>query len=229
VFRPYEQIRLDVALHNLNVKIIGNGGGFAYGIMGASHHALEDIAVLSVLQDFACFIPFCNSDVAGACEALFAFEGPSYLRLGFGVWPKDIGEFPPFSAVRQLARSRQVKPKVTVAGMGPVLLNILPWILANGDVDVFVISRMPIDVLPEEFLKSVDDSHLLWVIEEHSARGGLGEHLSALLAQRGVPFRLRHSHARGYPDGLYGSQSYHQTQSHLDARSLQSIARELIS
>src|SRR5204862_8024045 len=63
VFRPYEQIRLDVALHNLNVKIVGNGGGFGYGIMGASHHALEDTAVLSVLQNCICSIPFCTSDV----------------------------------------------------------------------------------------------------------------------------------------------------------------------
>src|SRR5258707_9123512 len=49
VFRPYEQIRLDVALHRMPVKIVGNGGGYGYGIMGATHHALEDLAVLSCL------------------------------------------------------------------------------------------------------------------------------------------------------------------------------------
>ncbi len=54
---PIEQIRLDVALHGLNVKIVGNGGGYGYGIMGASHHALEDIAVLSALQTLLLFRP----------------------------------------------------------------------------------------------------------------------------------------------------------------------------
>ena len=88
VFRPYEQIRVDLALHQMNVKIVGNGGGYGYGIMGGTHHALEDIAVLSALQPFACFIPLCNSDVDGACAALFRYVGPSYLRLGFGVWPE---------------------------------------------------------------------------------------------------------------------------------------------
>jgi transketolase len=228
VFRPYEQIRLDVALHKLNVKIVGNGGGFGYGIMGASHHALEDIAVLSVLQDFACFIPFCNSDVAAACEALFTFSGPSYLRLGFGAWPAEIGAFPAFTAIRQLASARQAKPKVTIVGMGPVLLNIFPWILEESRADVFVVSQMPISEPSSELLDSVRESHLLWVIEEHSARGGLGEHLSAHLARLGIAFRLRHSHAQGYPNGLYGSQLYHQTQSRLDTAALRSISRELM-
>ncbi len=44
VFRPAEQIRLDVCLHDMDVKLVGNGGGYGYGIMGATHHAIEDIA-----------------------------------------------------------------------------------------------------------------------------------------------------------------------------------------
>ena len=227
VFRPYEQIRLDVALHKLNVKIVGNGGGFGYGIMGASHHALEDIAVLSALQDFVCFIPFCNSDVAGACKALFDFSGPSYLRLGHGVWPEEIGPFPAFTAIRKLAESRKPKSNVTLVGMGPVVLNAFPWILEEDDADVFVVSKMPLATLSDELLKSVRQSGLLWVIEEHSARGGLGEHLCAHLARAGIAFRLRHSHAQGYPDGLYGSQSYHQTRSGLDPSSLRATLQEL--
>ena len=42
-FRPYEQIRTDVCLHKLPVKLVGNGGGYGYGIMGATHHAVEDV------------------------------------------------------------------------------------------------------------------------------------------------------------------------------------------
>src|SRR5450759_1310357 len=57
VFRPAEQIRLDVCLHNLNVKIVGNGGGYGYGIMGATHHALEDVGMLSSFSGMSCFVP----------------------------------------------------------------------------------------------------------------------------------------------------------------------------
>jgi transketolase len=227
VFRPFEQIRLDVALHGLNVKIVGNGGGYGYGIMGASHHALEDIATLSALQHFCCFIPLCNSDVDGACSALFRHRGPSYLRLGFGVWPSNIGELPGFAPIRELAVGRVETAKVTVVGLGPVLLNTLPWILEEDKADLFAVSQMPLTELSDELVASVDASGLLWVIEEHVARGGLGEHLAARLAQKGIRFRLCHTHALGYPDGLYGSQSYHQSRSGLDPVSLQLTFRKL--
>jgi transketolase len=200
VFRPYEQIRLDVALHGLNVKIVGNGGGYGYGIMGASHHALEDVAALSALQ---------------------------HLRLGFGVWPSSVGELPAFAPIRKLVAGRLAQPKATVVGLGPVLLNTLPWILEEGKTDLFAVSQVPLMELSDELIASVDASGLLWVIEEHVARGGLGEHLAARLAQKGVRFRLCHTHALGYPDGLYGSQSYHQSRSGLDPVSLQSTFRQV--
>ena len=227
VFRPYEQIRLDVALHDRNVKIVGNGGGYGYGIMGASHHALEDIAALSALQNFCCFIPLCNSDVDGACDSLFRYRGPSYLRLGFGTWPSSIGELPAFAPIRELVVGRMAQPRATVVGLGPVLLNTLPWILEEGKTDLFAVSQIPLMELSDELVASIEASGLLWVIEEHVARGGLGEHLAALLAQKGVRFQLCHTHALGYPDGLYGSQSYHQSRSGLDPESLQLTFRRV--
>jgi transketolase len=153
VFRPYEQIRLDVALHKLPVKIIGNGGGYGYGIMGASHHALEDLAVLSCLSGFACVVPLCNSDVPAACEALFQHQGPGYLRLGFGIWPETMGALLPFHPVRQLVAARTNAAKVTVAGIGPVLLNMLPWAAENGQTDVFAISQLPLLALTPRLLR----------------------------------------------------------------------------
>lgn len=221
VFRPYEQIRLDVALHNLNVKIVGNGGGYGYGIMGASHHALEDLAVLSTLPNFSCFIPLCNSDVAGTCEAFITRRGPSYLRLGVGVWPDRAGELPSFSPMRTLMVAEPGTSKVTIVGVGPVLLNIYPWILDKGNADVFVTSQLPFAELSAELTASVRKTQRLWVIEEHNARGGLGEYLAARLAREGIHFRLRHDHAQGYPNGLYGNQAYHQEQSGLDPLALE--------
>jgi len=229
VFRPYEQIRVDLALHQMNVKIVGNGGGYGYGIMGATHHALEDIAVLSALQHFACFIPLCNSDVDGACAALFRYIGPSYLRLGFAVWPDDAGELEGFKPIRKLAGSRLARPKATIVGLGPVLLNVLPWMLEGAETDVFAVSQMPLVDPSDELLASLRASGLLWVIEEHTARGGLGEHLAARMAQHGLSFRLHHTYAVGYPDGLYGSQSYHQSRSGLDPVSLQQTFQQLSS
>jgi transketolase len=228
VFRPLEQIRLDVALHNLPVKIVGNGGGYGYGIMGASHHALEDLAVLSCLPHFLCFAPLCNSDVAGAAEALFAHPGPGYLRLGLGLWPEALGPLPAFQPVRRLVAARSA-PRLTVAGIGPVLLNALPGLPENGSVDAFAVSQLPLPALDDAFLQSVTASGRVLVLEEHTARGGLGEYLSAALARAGVAFTLHHRHAAGYPDGRYGSQAWHQKQSGLDPASLRDTLVRLTS
>lgn len=227
VFRPYEQIRLDVALHHLPLKIVGNGGGYGYGIMGATHHALEDLAVLSCLPGFACIVPLCGSDIAGACAALFDHDGPAYLRLGYGTWPESVGPLPVFEPVRYLARAS--RPKLTIVGIGPVLLNVQAFMKRIDAVDVFAVSCLPVPSLPASFLESVSTSQNLLVIEEHSRRGGLGEFLAAALAANGVAFRLHHKFAVGYPDGLYGSQSYHQQRSGLDSQSLSATVARLIS
>jgi transketolase len=229
VFRPYEQIRLDVALHRLPVKIVGNGGGYGYGIMGASHHALEDIAVLSCLPGFTCVVPLCNSDVAAAGEALFGYSGPGYLRLGLGVWPDALGALPGFSPTRRLIAAANNPPRLTVVGMGPVLLGALPWLKESGRCDVFAVSLLPLPGLDSSLQASVAASGQLLVLEEHAARGGLGEHLSTLLAKTGTPFRLHHHHAQGYPTGGYGSQAFHQKQSGLDFPSVQASVARLIN
>jgi transketolase len=229
VFRPYEQIRLDVALHHLPVRIVGNGGGYGYGIMGASHHALEDVAVLSCLPNFTCVIPLCNSDVGAAGDALFSHAGPGYLRLALGLWPDSLGVLPAFAPTRRLLVAVNNPPRLTVVGMGPVLLSALPWLKETGRCDVFAVSQLPLP-RPDPLLQaSVAATGQLLVIEEHVARGGLGEHLSILLAKTGTPFQLHHHHAQGYPTNSYGSQAFHQKQSGLDFPSVQASVTRLIN
>lgn len=228
VFRPYEQTRLDAALHGLPVKIVGNGGGYGYGIMGASHHALEDFAVLSCLPNFLCVAPLCNADVVGAAEALFQHEGPGYLRLGFGMWPQALGPLPAYQPVRQLIAASE-SPKLTVVGIGPVMLNALSALTGVGTADAFAISQLPLPAIDDELFRSVAATGQLLVVEEHVARGGLGEYLAATLARAGVAYRLHHCHAAGYPGGRYGSQTWHQQQSGLDPATLRATVARLIA
>ena len=228
VFRPYEQIRLDIAIHNLPVKIIGNGGGYGYGIMGATHHALEDLAVLSCLPNFKCVIPICNTDVNGACESLFKYKGPAYLRLGYGIYPNEIGQIPEFKACRLLAKALSKIPKLTIVGIGPVILNILPFIL-KYDIDLFAISEIPIANIESELIESITKSKKLLVIEEHTSRGGLGEYLAINLAKLETPsYKFFHVYALGYPTGTYGSQEFHRKISGLDTSSLENTINKII-
>ncbi len=224
VFRPAEQIRLDVCLHNLNVKIVGNGGGYGYGIMGATHHALEDLAVLSSFAHMRCFIPYSNQDVASVCEAMAGYPGPAYLRLGAGMAPESVLA-PAYAPVRKI----QSGDACTVVGLGPVVLNALAALKTlNVNADVFVVSEMPVVDWGMDLAASVQRTGKVLVLEEHVARGGLGEHVGAYFMQTGVRTTWVHAHAQGYPNNRYGSQAYHQTQSGLDASALHEKLRGLI-
>lgn len=216
VFRPAEQIRLDICLHNLNVKIVGNGGGYGYGIMGASHHALEDIAVLSSFQNMKCFIPFCNEDVENTTNAMFQYKGPSYLRLGFGLKPANLN-ITHFQPVRNIYKGNDI----TIIAMGPVVLNAMNAVTDNNlSADIFVISEIPIIDINEELKQSIKKTGKVLVIEEHVQRGGVGEHLAQKLLLSHIFCSFNHLFAIGYPDGLYGSQSFHQQQCGLDEESI---------
>src|SRR4051812_28650845 len=70
VLRPYEQIRNDVCLHRLPVKLVGNGGGYAYGIMGATHHALEDVGAMRALPNMRIYLPLIAADVAPVVNSM---------------------------------------------------------------------------------------------------------------------------------------------------------------
>ena len=223
VFRPAEQIRLDVCLHKKNVKIVGNGGGYGYGIMGATHHAIEDIAVLSSFQNMHCYIPVCNEDVESVTRVMLNHSMPSYLRLGYGLLP-DNWSLPAFAPIRQLAKGN----KITIVGMGPVLCNVANALEGNNVADVFAVSEIPIIKLTDELIESILRTKKLLVIEEHVKRGGLGEHLAYHI----ISYHLKsyhHFHARGYENGLYGSQKYHQKQCGLDTDSLRETIQNIIN
>jgi transketolase len=225
VFRPAEQIRLDICLHQKNVKIIGNGGGYGYGIMGATHHALEDIAVLSSFQNMLCYVPFCDEDVSFVCNAMLHRKGPSYLRLGSGNLPKEI-RLPDYAPIRKIASGKNW----TIVGMGPVVLNAF---LASkelpGGADIFVVSEISSMVFQENFLESIKESLFLTkkllIIEEHVDRGGLGEWLCLRLMKMGLHPVIQHICAKGYPDHLYGSQAFHQQQSGLSPSQILEVMR----
>ncbi|MEZ4901481.1 MAG: hypothetical protein R2822_06825 [Spirosomataceae bacterium] len=84
VYRCLEQFRNDVCLHNLPVFLVGNGGGYGYGIMGSTHHAIEDLACLSSLQNVRTWIPAFSDEVEPVLERIVAAGRPAYLRLGMG-------------------------------------------------------------------------------------------------------------------------------------------------
>src|SRR3984893_3752385 len=79
--RAFEQIRNDVCLHRMPVVLVGNGGGYAYGVMGSTHHAIEDYGALLSLQGMRVYIPAFDCDVSEVVRDLMRADHPAYLRL----------------------------------------------------------------------------------------------------------------------------------------------------
>src|SRR4051812_9754805 len=120
-YRCLEQIRNDVCLHRLPVRIVGNGGGYTYGIMGATHHALEDLAVLRPLPNMRLFFPCSNDHVAGAVGQMSELSGPAYLRLAISPYTTPIAPLSeqPQTLTRQYAVRRDPRAaSVTIIGVG---------------------------------------------------------------------------------------------------------------
>jgi transketolase len=218
--RPFEQIRNDLCMHNADVKLIGNGGGYGYGSMGATHHALEDYGALLTLQNMRAYIPAFASDIPQIVSRMAQSQGPAYLRLG-------LCEKPPLFEPPDYAPWRNV-----LSGKGPVILIVGP--LAGGFIralqliepsdrpDVWVVSELPLaQDIPDSFREAIGRSQHLCIVEEHVRQGSAGQMIAHCLMTQGVAVRrFEHYCAKGYPSGTYGSQLYHRRECGLDVQSV---------
>lgn len=212
--RPYEQIRNDVCLHDLPVRLAGNGGGYAYGVMGATHHALEDYGALLCLLNMNVFIPAFAADVRPIVGRLMDFPHPAYLRLGKAE-EKDFTP-PPYAPWRRLVSGGGA----TLLVAGPLvgtLIEPLKTLAQSRRPSLWVLAELPIAAPPAEFLADLRRSRRLVVAEEHVAHGGAGQALAARLMEMGeMPARFVHRRALGYVSGSYGSQPFHRRECGLD-------------
>lgn len=223
VYRCLEQIRNDVCFHDLPVFIVGNGGGYGYGIMGSSHHCIEDIACLSGLPNMRCYAPGFVEDMNACIDEMFTRRKPAYLRLGLGKNLPSQYRLTDYGT----APATQHGAGLTVIAQSPVANNMLAALVDNthaSHVDVFTINRMPLSSLPAEIAASIEKTKNVLTIEEHIAVGGLGSAVALQTQLAGLHVKkFRSLYAVGYPDGLYGSQAYHQQASGLDEQNIRSV------
>ena len=224
--RPFEQIRNDVTFHNLPVKLIGNGGGYAYGVMGPTHHAIEDYGVLLTLPNMSVFIPVFDEDVDAVIARAGACTRPAYVRLGRGEQPKSY-KVPAYAPWRQLTMGNG--PVVIVVGplAGAYLeaFNHMPY---ESRPNLWVVTELPIreNPLPEALLIQIRKYSNLCVSEEHVRHGGFGSELMLHLAERDVRVaRFRYLFARSHIFEKYGSQAYLRQQSGLDVETMLTVIK----
>lgn len=226
--RPFEQIRNDVALHALPVRLLGNGAGYGYGVQGPTHHALEDCAVMGSLQNMRVYAPAFVEDLAALVALLDQDDRPAYLRLGRDERPAGASP-PPYAPFRKLLVG-QAGLVIALGALAGALWEALRDLPSATRPELWCCCQLPGS--PVEFpgdLLLLGGSHpWVMVVEEHVAWGGLGAcyALAALLGGR-QPRRFIHKHALGYPGGRYGSQRYHRAESGIAPQAVRTYVLQL--
>ena len=200
--RPYEQIRNDVCYQNLDVKIVGTGGGYNYATHGVTHHTIEDIAIMNVLPHMKVLCPGYSWEAREATKAMVRHTGPVYIRLGKS--PGIAYEKKHFSFALGKGFVVREGSDIVLVSTGNVLdvaLETAELIEKKLKRSVCVLSMPSIKPFDKELLlKYARKARGIFTIEEHSITGGLGAISSAILMQavEGKKFRTF-----GFPQELF--------------------------
>lgn len=223
--RCLEQIRNDIAYHNLPVTITAVGGGVAYGNLGYSHHAVQDIAVMRTLPNLTVFSPADPGETTECLRLILQRGRPSYLRLGKAGETKlheshDVTKGP--------IRLRDGTAAVAFVATGSVLKSALQAadILALRGMEIAVYSCPVLsNEMPGNF-KPLWRHQKIISVEEHGFAGGLGSFLKEL-----CPADVE-VHLAAIPESnaaLVGSQEFLRKQAGIDADSLAQHALKIIA
>lgn len=182
--RCLEQLRNDACYHGANVKIVAVGGGFAYGPLGMSHHATEDLAILRSLPNLVVAAPGDPLEAASITRTAATIDGPVYIRLGKSGEPRVHSTVPdlPVGGSTEIRHGSDIAIMAT-GGILPTAVSVGETIASRG-VDARVVSMpwvQPLDI--EVVLRAAAEVELVVTLEEHSVRGGLGGAVAEILAE----------------------------------------------
>ena len=181
--RCFEQVRIDVAYMNTNVKLVGVGGGYSYGPAGATHHAIEDIAIMRCLPNMTVCCPGDPMEAGQIIKSSLSRPGPMYIRLGKNNEPlihspEDRLEIGKASTIRK-------GKDFALVTTGNMLEQGKAWVdewIGEGFDPEFV-SMHTIKPIDEVTVAGIIERGMSIVtLEEHSVIGGLGSAIAEIVA-----------------------------------------------
>lgn len=182
--RNWEQIRTTICYNNQNVKIAGAHSGVSVGPDGATHQAIEDIAITRVIPNMIVIAPCDAIEAKKATIAAARYKGPVYIRFTREKTPVMTTEETSFE-IGKAEIFREGKD-VTIIGCGPLVYEALKAAeeLAKKGIEAEVINNHTIKPMDKEtILKSIKKTGCVVTIEEHQAAGGMGSAVSEILSQ----------------------------------------------
>ncbi|MDP2168344.1 MAG: transketolase C-terminal domain-containing protein [Thermodesulfovibrionales bacterium] len=184
IMRAFEQIRIDIAYHNLDVKLVGVGGGVTYGLEGFTHFGLEDFALMRSLPNMTIVVPADPVEAACLAKISHRHKGPMYIRLGRNNEPSVHEKCPDFQIGKPIFLSEGKHVAILAIGsmvyIGKQLLNML----RGKGITATLVNVHTLRPLDAEVIKQVASTHeLIFSLEEHYVEGGLGTAIAEILAE----------------------------------------------
>ncbi len=186
--RPFEQIRNNIAYMNTNVRLVGVGAGLTYGAQGATHHAIEDIAIMRSLPNMVVLSPCDSYEVEKLTEKSLNHEGPIYFRLA-----KTKKEYPiininesdiKIGEINFIEKNPNSEIAILFTGNASDIALDVAVELKKRNFDLDIISIHTIKPLNYGILeKNISTKKFIFTIEEHSIIGGLGSVVSEFIAE----------------------------------------------
>ena len=182
--RNWDQIRVSICYSGNNVKIIGSHAGISVGPDGATHQAMEDIAITRVLPRMTVLVPADAMEARKATIAASKINGPVYIRLAREKTAQFTTEETPFE-IGKASVFREGKD-CTIAAAGPQVYYALQAaeVLSKEGIDCEVINLVSVKPMDEETLvTSVKKTGCVVSAEEHQVTGGVGSTVAEALAR----------------------------------------------
>lgn len=182
--RCYEQIRNDLCMQNLNVKIVGMGAGLHYGSSGPTHHALDDINIMRSLPNMTILIPSSPLETERAMKESVKQDGPFYIRLGKAEnLLADVNQSEISLGKGVLVQQGK---DITIVSCGSILQRAcdIAKELKSRNISTRVINIRSIKPMDKDIiLSAAKETNFIFVLEEHSLIGGLGSVVAEILAE----------------------------------------------
>jgi transketolase len=181
--RAWEQVRTNIALNGANVKIAGAHAGVSVGPDGATHQAIEDIAIMRCIPGMTVVVP-CDSIETKKCTvALAKADGPAYFRFAREKSPVFTTSKTPFAVGR--AVTYRFGKHVAIFGAGPVLHNALlaAHELSKEGIECLVVNNATVKPMDARAVAAAAKlCGAVVTVEEHQRQGGMGSRVAEILA-----------------------------------------------
>lgn len=228
--RCFEQVALDLCLHNVNVRLIANGGGVVYAPLGPTHEAIEDIAIFRALPRMTIIAPADAEEMRRMMPTTVDHRGPIYIRLGKGGDPIVTNDRVPFRIGQALPMREGSDALIISTGiMLKAALDAATSLEASG-IEAAVLHVPTVKPFDHEtFLELAAPVRAIVVAEEHTVIGGLGSAVAEIIAETDFQTPKRFKRL-GLPDVFpdqYGSQASLLKRYELTAEKIASVVQQL--